>query len=181
MANPPSPQGPDHHRLRRTGLVAAAVISALVSVVAAIGLGTYVYAGIEIQHFKDTGTVAAGHSGTPTDHSYTGKCAQTSCNYLLLGSDSRAGLSKQEQEHFGTNQDIGGANRSDTIILVHTEPDLEKAVFLSFPRDLWVDIPGMGEDKINAAFEGGVNGGGPQRVARTVTQPTGGPVDHNVF
>ena len=68
---------------------------------------------------------------------------------------------QEEQTEFGTDQQIGGENRADTIMLVHTDPALEKAIILSFPRDLWVDIPGHGEDKINAAFEGGVDGGGP--------------------
>jgi anionic cell wall polymer biosynthesis LytR-Cps2A-Psr (LCP) family protein len=74
---------------------------------------------------------------------------------------------------FGTDAHIGGENRSDTIILVHTRPDRKEVVFLSFPRDLWVDIPGMGEGKINSAFEGGVNGGGAQRVARTLRSISG--------
>ena len=119
MANPPSPQGPHRHRLRRTGLLAAATLSALVSVVATIGLGTYVYASHKIVRLPEPPASVEGPSGS-SGRSYTGKCATKSCNYLLLGSDSRAGLSKQEQVHFGTNQDIGGANRSDTIILVHT-------------------------------------------------------------
>src|SRR3954468_6154636 len=101
----------------------------------------------------------ASDSGT----SYpTGPCSTRPCNYLLLGSDSRSGLSDQQQNAFGDNQDIGGTTRADTIMLVHTDPDLKKAVVLSFPRDLWVNVPGHGMDKINAAFEGGVSGSGPQ-------------------
>ena len=57
---------------------------------------------------------------------------------------------------FGTDADIGGSNRSDVIMLVHTDPRLQKAIVLSFPRDLWVNIPGRGFDKINAAFSGGL-------------------------
>src|SRR5919198_2631743 len=181
MANPATPQGPSRHRLRRTGLMAAAAVSAVITVVASIVLATYVYAEQGIGTIPDVTGPVTGPSGSPPSPAYSGRCAEKSCNYLLLGSDSRQGLSKSEQEHFGTNADIGGSNRSDTIILVHTEPDLEKAVFLSFPRDLWVNIPGMGQDKINAAFEGGVNGGGPQRVARTVTELTGVPVDHILY
>ena len=161
--------------------MAAAAVSAVITVVASIVLATYVYAEQGIGTIPDVTGPVTGPSGSPPSPAYSGRCAEKSCNYLLLGSDSRQGLSKSEQEHFGTNADIGGSNRSDTIILVHTEPDLEKAVFLSFPRDLWVNIPGMGQDKINAAFEGGVNGGGPQRVARTVTELTGVPVDHILY
>jgi LCP family protein required for cell wall assembly len=120
----------------------------------------------------------ASDSGT----SYpTGPCSTRPCNYLLLGSDSRSGLSDQQQNAFGDNQDIGGTTRADTIMLVHTDPNLKKAVVLSFPRDLWVNIPGHGMDKINAAFEGGVSGGGPQLMANTVNALTGLPIDHYLY
>ena len=99
-----------------------------------------------------------------------GPCVDDVCNYLLLGSDSRAGLTAEERDQFGTDQQIGGENRADTIMLVHTDPALEKAIILSFPRDLSVRIPGHGEDKINAAFEGGIDGGGPALVARDRAQ-----------
>jgi LCP family protein required for cell wall assembly len=103
------------------------------------------------------------------------------CTYLLLGSDSRSGLTPEEQQHFGTNGDIGGASRADTIMLVQTDPAREKAVVLSFPRDLWVDIPGHGFDKINAAFEGGVEHGGPARMIRTIHRLTGLRVNHVLY
>ena len=103
------------------------------------------------------------------------------CNYLLLGSDSRSGLSASQQAISGTNADIGGSNRADTIILVHTDPKLQKAIILSFPRDLWVDIPGHGPDKINAAFEGGVDGAGPEMMAATIKKLTGLSIDHVLY
>ena len=53
----------------------------------------------------------------------TGPCSERACNYLLLGTDSRAGLSAEEQTHFGDNSDIGGTSRADTIMLVHTDPE----------------------------------------------------------
>jgi LCP family protein required for cell wall assembly len=111
----------------------------------------------------------------------SGPCSSRSCNFLLLGSDSRSGLSAQQQQEFGTNQDIGGTSRADTIMLVHTDPKLQKAIVLSFPRDLWVDIPGVGMDKINSAFEGGVTGGGPELMAKTVSQLTGLSIDHYLY
>jgi len=111
----------------------------------------------------------------------TGPCSSRPCNYLLLGSDSRSGLSAAQQGQFGTNQDIGGTTRADTIMLVHTDPASKKAVVVSFPRDLWVNIPDHGMNKINAAFEGGVSGGGPQLMAKTVTALTGIPIDHYLY
>jgi LCP family protein required for cell wall assembly len=64
---------------------------------------------------------------------------------------------------------------------VHTDPALEKAIILSFPRDLWVEIPGEGEDKINASFEGGIQGGGANLVAATVHKLTGLRVNHVLY
>src|SRR5262249_11795451 len=127
----------------------------------------------------DPGYTPPGPSGTPVP---TSGCVDRPCNYLLLGSDSRAGLPEDQQHQFGTNKDIGGSNRADTIMLVHTHPALPKAIVLSFPRDLWVQIAdGHGHDKINAAFEGGVNGGGPQLMADTVSQLTGLRIDHYLY
>ena len=111
----------------------------------------------------------------------SGECSERPCNYLLLGSDSRTGLPPDQLNDFGTNSDIGGETRADTIMLVHTDPALEKAIVLSFPRDLWVDIPGHGKDKINSAFEGGVDNGGPQLMADTVSDLTGLPIDHFLY
>jgi len=121
----------------------------------------------------------AAPAGSPAPPA--GKCSEHPCDYLLLGSDSRAGLPIDEQHQFGTNHDIGGSIRTDTIMLVHTDPALQKAIVLSFPRDLWVDIPGHGSDKINAAFEGGLHGGGPQLMAETIANLTGLPIDHYLY
>jgi LCP family protein required for cell wall assembly len=94
-------------------------------------------------------------------------------NVLLLGSDTREGLSAEEQVQFGTTETVGG-ERSDTIILMHLDPRREKAVVVHFPRDLRVEIPGHGTDKINAAYEYG----GPTLVVRTIRRFTGLPI-HN--
>jgi LCP family protein required for cell wall assembly len=94
-------------------------------------------------------------------------------NVLLLGSDTRAGLTPEEQAAFGSPQTVGG-ERSDTIILLHIDPRRERAVVVHFPRDLRVEIPDHGTDKINAAYEYG----GPRLVVRTVRQYTGLPI-HN--
>jgi LCP family protein required for cell wall assembly len=94
-------------------------------------------------------------------------------NVLILGSDTRAGLSAEEQAAFGSPETVGG-ERSDTIILLHIDPQREKAVVVHFPRDLRVQIPGHGTDKINAAYELG----GPRLTVRTVHEYTELPI-HN--
>jgi len=180
MSDEPSAQLAGRHpHARRTFLAITASLSLLVTVVSGVAMGTYFWTQSKIRTIVDVQPSGGPHASQTPD--YTGKCARTSCNYLLLGSDSRAGLSKEQQVHFGTNQDIGGSNRSDTIIVVHTQPGQKKATFLSFPRDLWVNIPGVGYDKINAAFSGGIDHGGAQMVARTVTALSGIRIDHILY
>ena len=76
-------------------------------------------------------------------------------NYLLVGSDTRDFVADPlDQEAFGTAANEGG-QRSDTIMVVHVEPRAEHTLITSFPRDLWVNIPGHGYAKINAAYNYG--------------------------
>jgi LCP family protein required for cell wall assembly len=96
-------------------------------------------------------------------------------NVLVLGSDSRARLSEEEQATKGGPDDVEG-QRSDTIILAHFDPERNKAVLVHFPRDLLVEIPGHGEGKINEAF----HLGGPRLMLRTVQRFTGVPIHHYV-
>ena len=87
-----------------------------------------------------------------------------SLNYVLLGSDSR---------------DPGneGNGRSDTILVVHLNAKRDKAYITSFPRDMYVNVPGYGKNKINAAF---AFGGAPLAV-RTLEDLTGVRMDHVVL
>src|SRR5262245_28261525 len=167
-----------HPHVRRVFLSGTAAVSAFITVIAAIVMGTYLWASASIPTIPELPPSATGSTGS---RDIAGRCDERACNYLLLGSDSRKGLTPEELIAFGTDAHIGGENRSDTIILVHTRPDRREVVFVSFPRDLWVDIPGMGEGKINTAFEGGVNGGGPQRVARTIRSISGMQIHHVLY
>ncbi len=185
MADGPEPLEGRHPHVRRVLLAGAAGVSAFVTLVAAVGMVAYFWTSARIRTFDQTTFVVEPSPGAspsaPGPADIAGRCDTRSCNYLLLGSDSREGLSREEQIAFGTDEDIGGENRSDTIILVHTEPKRKEAIFLSFPRDLWVEIPGVGEGKINSAFEGGIDGGGPARVARTITDLTGLRINHVLY
>ncbi|MDQ3991877.1 MAG: LCP family protein [Actinomycetota bacterium] len=93
-------------------------------------------------------------------------------NVIIVGSDTREGLSDEEKEVAGTVE----GRRSDTLILLHLDPRREKAVMLHFPRDLLVDIPGHGENRINTAY----NEGGGELVIRTIRRLTRIPLDHYV-
>jgi LCP family protein required for cell wall assembly len=93
-------------------------------------------------------------------------------NFLLIGSDSRAFVkSSRDSQAFGSAQQQTG-QRSDTIMVAHLEPN-GHALLVSFPRDLWVDIPGMGHAKINAAFNAG-----PQRMIETIENDFDVPISH---
>jgi len=94
-------------------------------------------------------------------------------NFLLIGSDTRAFANTPEQEEAFGSKDEQTGQRSDTIMVVHVEPGSRTSVVVSFPRDLWVDIPGIGESKINAAFNEG-----PQKVIDTLQENFGIPINH---
>lgn len=95
--------------------------------------------------------------------------------WLLVGSDSRAGLDAEQQAELATGGEVGNG-RTDTIMLVHLPGLMSSgpATMVSIPRDSYVPIPGYGEDKINAAY---ALGGAPL-LAQTVEQATGLRLDH---
>jgi LCP family protein required for cell wall assembly len=95
--------------------------------------------------------------------------------WLLVGSDSRGDLTPEQQTELSTGGDIGNG-RTDTIMLVHVPGFGSSAPtsMVSIPRDSYVQIPGHGSDKINAAF---AEGGGPL-LTQTVEQATGIRLDH---
>ena len=90
--------------------------------------------------------------------------------FLVIGSDTRAGL--DSLQNFGES---AGA-RGDVIMLIKLYPGDGHVQILSLPRDLLVEIPGKGTDRINAAY---AVGGAPLMV-RTVKQVTGLPVHHYI-
>jgi len=70
----------------------------------------------------------------------------------------------------------GDANRSDSLLLLRTDPGTHRLSYLSIPRDLRVEIPGYGTAKINAANQYG----GPALTLETVHALTGLDIDHVV-
>ena len=70
-----------------------------------------------------------------------------------------------------------GSRHSDSIMLVRTDPSRHRLAYLSIPRDLRVEVPGYGANKINAAFQFG----GPTLALRTVKDLTGLDVNHVAF
>lgn len=93
-------------------------------------------------------------------------------NWLLVGSDSRAGLTEEQANQLSTGSGDFG-QRTDTIMIAHI-PLVGKPKLVSIPRDSFVDIPGNDKNKINAAF----SFGGPQLLVDTVEKNTGIHIDH---
>ncbi len=90
--------------------------------------------------------------------------------FLLIGSDTREGLTD-----FTNIGKFDGA-RSDVIMLIKVYPQTDKAQIVSIPRDLWVDIPGHGRDRINAAY----SEGGAALTIETVRDLAQVPINHYV-
>ncbi|MEH3033038.1 MAG: LCP family protein [Aeromicrobium erythreum] len=99
---------------------------------------------------------------------------QPGTTFLIVGSDSRKGLSDAERKELSTGGDGGGRGRTDTIMLLHTGSG--PSLLMSIPRDSMVDVPGYGTTKINAAYAYG----GPKLLVRTVEKNTGIRVDDYV-
>jgi LCP family protein required for cell wall assembly len=98
--------------------------------------------------------------------------SQPGTTYLLVGSDSREGLTRKQQLAYGVGRAEG--RRTDTIMLLHTGSGPN--MLMSIPRDSIVPVPGHGTTKINAAFAYG----GPKLLVQTIEQNTGIRVDDYV-
>ena len=98
-------------------------------------------------------------------------------NFVLVGSDSRAGIDPNAPDvaATGTAADVSG-NRSDTIMILRRDRSTGAAALLSIPRDLWVQVPGhTNKRRINSAFSDG-----PQVLVQTLKDALGLPIHHYV-
>ena len=103
-------------------------------------------------------------------------------NWLLVGSDSREGLTEAERKELHTGQDEG-SQRTDTIMVIHVD-DSGKPTLVSLPRDSYVTIPAHialdgssiedRKNKINTAY----GKGGAPLLVETVERNTGLHIDH---
>jgi LCP family protein required for cell wall assembly len=110
-------------------------------------------------------------------------------NVLVIGSDSRQGETAAEAKQFGNASNAGG-QRSDTIKIVHVDPQTGTASTLSIPRDTFVTLSGVpsasgvsNPNKINSAFATGPNdpdpaGTGANGLVETIQNSFGIPISH---
>ncbi|ATG52657.1 transcriptional regulator [Brachybacterium vulturis] len=152
---------PGRRRGRRAALISLLVVAALVIGVGLV-IGNYL-SGIQNSYQKRTVvqiTRGASDGERPEEIEGTGR------NFLLLGSDKRS-------PEDAASQGVSG-QRSDVMMLVHVTEDGESVYVMSFPRDLYVDVPGHGKDRINSALAYG----GVGLAVTTVENFTGVPIDH---
>ena len=152
--NPPGGKPPRRrHPVRNTFRVLALLL--LVFVVGLVGIPAYAWSQVQRVDEAPGGDRPGNQPGT---------------TFLLVGSDSREGLSKAERKRLGTGST--GGQRTDTIMILYI-PLGGKPALISIPRDSYLPIPKHGKNKINAAY----GFGGPKTLVQTVEQNTGLRID----
>jgi LCP family protein required for cell wall assembly len=144
--------GQPGRRRRRIALIAGTVVIVLIAALA----GSYFWLDGKLNR----SVALPAFSGTSAGQ-----------NWLITGSDSRQGLSRQQIDSLHVGFNFGTLN-SDSIMLLHMGSG--KPVLISIPRDSYVPIPGQGMNKINAALAFG----GPTLLIQTVENVTGLRIDH---
>ena len=143
---------PRWRRVLRSLTIVTSIVVA-VAVVAALGTGLWLQdkLGGQVDHLPSA--MPAGDRPAES--------AGDSMNILLMGSDKRVDGSVAGQ-------------RSDTMMVVHVPSNREGIGVIGIPRDSWVQVPGHGPAKINAAFAWG----GPALAVETVENLTDVRIDH---
>jgi len=144
--------GQPGRRGRRIALVAGLVVLLLIVVAA----GSYFWADSKLDKSVTLPASTATSAGT---------------NWLIVGSDSRKGLTRAQIDQLHVGFDFGTSS-SDSLMLLHMGGP--KPVLISIPRDSYVPIPGHGMNKINAALAFG----GPTLLIQTVESVTGLRINH---
>jgi LCP family protein required for cell wall assembly len=164
----PGPPGGGHPRLTvppagRTGLrAAAAALSFLLLIGSGLAWASFQNFTTSVPHGAPVPPLARGQHDTDGADQ----------NVLLVGNDSRAGASRAELAALRT-QDDGGSVNTDTMMVLHVPADGGKPTVVSFPRDSWVDIPGNGKGKINAAYGDGYTAAKNAHRSETAAQSAG--------
>ncbi|MEU6412613.1 LCP family protein [Microbispora sp. NPDC046933] len=144
---------------RRTGRTVLRVVVVLVVLLLVAAVAGYFWIGSRLRPVESL-----------TD--YDGRPAETpGQDWLLVGSDSRAGLTAAQRKKLATGKAVG--KRTDTMMLLHI-PESGRPTLVSLPRDSYVPIEGHGSGKLNAAYAFG----GPKLLTKTVERVTGIRIDH---
>ena len=155
-----SPPSPARRRVPKW-LKVTLIILLVVANLAALAAIWAIQTGQDLLASADTNAEVSGVLDAPSGDDLT---------FLIVGSDTRAGL--DDLENFGA---VGGA-RGDVIMLARLDSTSSRAQLLSIPRDLWVDIPGHGQNRINASYAFG----GPSLMVETIRENLNVEVNHYV-
>jgi LCP family protein required for cell wall assembly len=166
-------------RVAATARILAAVLA--VVVLGSTGWGWYLERVAEASVNRSDAIPTDGNTGTAGQ--------AEAMNLLLVGDDSRANLSSEQQRQLHAYDD-GGSLNTDTMMLLHVPADGSRASFVSFPRDSYVEIPGHGWDKLNAAYADGYvsapssepqaqrEAAGQRLLVQTISHLTGLKINH---
>ncbi|WP_123701188.1 LCP family protein [Curtobacterium sp. PhB130] len=170
---------PRHGRQKRGfGVVFPAVAGVLtMALLLSGGYAAYAYNRLASSVTK----VDAIGGSTSTKDDVDGKAM----NILLVGDDHRPENATPEQMAELSTTSDGGSTNTDTMIVLHIAADGRSATMISFPRDSYVDIPGVGKGKLNSAFyygtlNSGGAAGGAQMLIKTIEGLSGLSIDHYV-
>lgn len=159
----PARKKPGSRRRRKNTRKALLIaLGSLLTLALIAGIGIAWYVSRIDKAFEE---VKRGDTLLPNQYPGQPEAAGDALNIMLIGSD---------------NQYDGGGGRSDVLMMFHLSGDKKDAYLISFPRDMWVDIPANNvvpresKAKINAAY----SWGGSPLAAQTMEQLTDVKVDH---
>ncbi|MFI6297710.1 LCP family protein [Nonomuraea sp. NPDC050790] len=156
---PPKP--PRSGRRRPIGKIVAISVAGFLVVLLVAAIGMFFWVNSRLTGIPG---VLDDYEGRPGDTPGT--------NWLLVGSDSRKGLTAAQRKKLATGRAAG--QRTDSMMLLHIPEGSDKATLVSLPRDSAVTIPGRGRNKLNAAY----TLGGPKLLVRTIENVTGVHIDN---
>ena len=172
--------GPRWHTYKLVGGTALALLS----------VALLILAGYEWYTFRDINK-GVTRLDVPVGQAPAGKddFDGTDQNILLVGNDDRSNMTDAEVRKLKVGRD-GGSKSTDSMMLLHVPADGSKATLISLPRDAYVNVPGYGMDKLNAAYVYGYNNArgtadqrrtaGASLLIQTVSKLTGLTIDHYV-
>lgn len=175
---------PRRHWPRRLLIIANVLSLLCIAVTASVyGYVRYELGRIAVApsgHETKVGNAVGGGTTVPPRHvSQAGGLKPE--NILLIGNETRQGLTPYEQQLFGSSLTYSGT-LADIIMILHLDPTTDTASILSIPRDLFVPMPAgspVGDyQKVDAALNDGSNG--PNNLIAAIQDDFGIPINHFV-
>ena len=202
--DPPAADSPRPRRHRHTGAQRAVLVVNVVVVVLCFAGAAALIVGKRVREsfvaapkvtYPDVSTTSAAAPTTATTTPPAGSDSPTSVaasstaptetfpdpdptamNFLITGSDNNACIDPNSPYAGAVTNRESIGNRSDTIMVLRLDPTTKAAAILSFQRDLWVDIPGRADGRINTTYQQGQY----DLMAQTLFENFGVKIDHFV-